>query len=81
MDEVFGLSMTKGVLIGAVVIVAYCLLGGFWAASVTDALQERHRRAASGRHAPRLPACPDCHCYGGRGYRQRCRHNPRDATS
>jgi sodium/proline symporter len=39
MDEVFGLSMIKGVLIGAVVIVAYCLLGGFWAASVTDTLQ------------------------------------------
>jgi len=39
LDEVFGLSMTKAVLLGAVVIVAYCLLGGFWAASVTDALQ------------------------------------------
>ena len=37
--EVFGLSATEAVLIGAVVIVLYCLLGGFLAASVTDALQ------------------------------------------
>jgi len=39
LDEVFGLSISKAVILGAVVIVAYCLLGGFWAASVTDALQ------------------------------------------
>jgi len=39
LDEVFGLNLVKGVTLGAVVIVAYCLLGGFWAASVTDALQ------------------------------------------
>ena len=39
LDEVFGLSMAKAVILGAVIIVAYCLLGGFWAASVTDALQ------------------------------------------
>lgn len=39
LDEVFGLGMAEAVILGAVVIVAYCLLGGFWAASVTDALQ------------------------------------------
>ena len=39
LDEVFGLRMAESVILGAVVIVAYCLLGGFWAASVTDALQ------------------------------------------
>ena len=33
------MSATKAILLGAVVIVIYCLLGGFWAASVTDALQ------------------------------------------
>jgi len=35
----FGLGVTKSVIIGAVVIVAYCLMGGFWAASITDSLQ------------------------------------------
>jgi sodium/proline symporter len=39
LDEVFGLGIAEAVILGAVVIVAYCLLGGFWAASVTDALQ------------------------------------------
>ena len=39
LDEVFGLGMAEAVILGAVVIVAYCLLGGFWAASMTDALQ------------------------------------------
>jgi len=39
LDEVFGLGMAEAVILGAVVIVAYCLLGGFWAASLTDALQ------------------------------------------
>lgn len=39
LDEVFGLGVAEAVLLGAAVIVAYCLLGGFWAASVTDALQ------------------------------------------
>ncbi len=39
LDEVFGLGLAEAVILGAVVIVAYCLLGGFWAASVTDALQ------------------------------------------
>ena len=37
--EVFGLSVTEAVLVGAAVIVLYCLLGGFLAASVTDAFQ------------------------------------------
>ena len=39
LDSVFGLGMVEAVVIGAGVIVIYCLLGGFWAASVTDALQ------------------------------------------
>ncbi len=39
LDEVFGIGIAEAVTLGAVVIVIYCLLGGFWAASVTDALQ------------------------------------------
>lgn len=39
LTEVFGLNVTEAVLLGAAVIVVYCLLGGFLAASVTDALQ------------------------------------------
>lgn len=39
LTEVFGLSSVKSILIGAAVILVYCLLGGFLAASVTDALQ------------------------------------------
>ena len=39
LTEVFGLSSVKSILIGAAVILIYCLLGGFLAASVTDALQ------------------------------------------
>lgn len=39
LDEVFGLGIAEAVILGAVIIVAYCLLGGFWAASLTDALQ------------------------------------------
>ncbi len=35
----FSLSMTESVLLGAVIILIYCLLGGFWAVSVTDTLQ------------------------------------------
>ena len=35
----FGLSTSTSVLIGAGVILLYTLLGGFWAVSVTDALQ------------------------------------------
>lgn len=37
--EVFGLSAVKSVLLGAAIILIYCLMGGFLAASVTDALQ------------------------------------------
>ena len=39
LTEVFGLSAVKSILIGAAVILLYCLMGGFLAASVTDALQ------------------------------------------
>ena len=39
LTEVFGISTAKAVILGAAVIVAYCLMGGFWAASITDALQ------------------------------------------
>lgn len=39
LTSVLHINATKAVLIGAAVIVAYCLLGGFWAASVTDTLQ------------------------------------------
>ena len=35
----FGLGVTESVLIGAVVVLAYALMGGFWAVSVTDMLQ------------------------------------------
>ncbi|MEN7341700.1 MAG: sodium/proline symporter [Pseudomonadota bacterium] len=35
----FGWSSTNSILIGAVIIIAYTWLGGFWAVSVTDALQ------------------------------------------
>ncbi len=37
--SVFGLGTMESVVFGAVIIVAYCLMGGFLAASVTDALQ------------------------------------------
>ncbi len=39
LTEVFGIGAIKSILIGAVVILIYCLMGGFLAASVTDALQ------------------------------------------
>lgn len=39
LTEVFNMSAAKAILLGAAVIIAYCLLGGFWAASITDALQ------------------------------------------
>lgn len=39
LTEIFDLSLAKSVILGAAVIVIYCLLGGFWAASVTDAFQ------------------------------------------
>jgi len=35
----FALSTVESVLLGAVIILIYCLLGGFWAVSVTDTLQ------------------------------------------
>ncbi len=37
--SIFGISSTEAIMLGAVIIVVYCLLGGFWAASVTDAIQ------------------------------------------
>ncbi|HFB55474.1 MAG TPA: sodium/proline symporter [Hellea balneolensis] len=37
--SVFGLGMLESVILGAVIIVAYCLMGGFLAASITDMLQ------------------------------------------
>ena len=39
LETAFGLRATEAIGLGAVIIVIYCLLGGFWAASVTDALQ------------------------------------------
>lgn len=39
LTEVFGMSATEAILLGAAVIILYCLLGGFLAASITDALQ------------------------------------------
>lgn len=39
LTEVFGINATEAILLGAAVIIIYCLLGGFWAASITDALQ------------------------------------------
>ena len=38
-SETFGLSLTGSILIGAAVVVAYTMLGGFWAVSLTDTLQ------------------------------------------
>jgi len=35
----FGLSMDESILIGAAIIMAYTMLGGFWAVSVTDTVQ------------------------------------------
>lgn len=39
LTSVFGINSTEAILLGATIIVIYCLLGGFWAASITDALQ------------------------------------------
>ena len=39
LTEVFGLSALKAILLGAAIILIYCLMGGFLAASITDALQ------------------------------------------
>lgn len=35
----FGISMSGSIVLGAVIILIYTLLGGFWAVSVTDTLQ------------------------------------------
>ena len=37
--DAFPINATEAVLLGAAVIVLYCAFGGFWAASITDALQ------------------------------------------
>jgi sodium/proline symporter len=38
MDQ-FGLGLTESVIVGAIIIVTYSMIGGFWAVSVTDTLQ------------------------------------------
>jgi len=38
-SSTFGLGLVESVVLGAIIIVAYCLMGGFWAASITDTLQ------------------------------------------
>ncbi|MCA9778273.1 MAG: sodium/proline symporter [Candidatus Eremiobacteraeota bacterium] len=38
-SEVFGLSTTESILIGAGIVVIYTMMGGFWAVSLTDSLQ------------------------------------------
>jgi len=38
-DTTFHIGVTESVVIGAAIILVYCLLGGFWAVSVTDTLQ------------------------------------------
>ena len=38
-ESVFGLSKSGSILLGAGIILAYTLLGGFWAVSVTDCVQ------------------------------------------
>jgi sodium/proline symporter len=38
-ESVFALSKETSILIGAAIVLAYTLLGGFWAVSVTDTLQ------------------------------------------
>jgi sodium/proline symporter len=35
----FSMGKTSSLILGATIILVYCLLGGFWAASVTDTLQ------------------------------------------
>lgn len=37
--ETFGMSLPASIVLGSVIVVAYTLLGGFWAVSVTDTLQ------------------------------------------
>lgn len=38
-SQSFGLSMSSSIMLGAVIIMVYTFLGGFWAVSVTDTLQ------------------------------------------
>lgn len=38
-ESVFGLSKELSILIGAGIVLAYTLLGGFWAVSITDTIQ------------------------------------------
>lgn len=38
-ESAFGLSSEKSILVGAGVVLAYTLLGGFWAVSITDLVQ------------------------------------------
>jgi len=38
-SSTFGLSLTKSVILGAIIVMLYTMLGGFWAVSVTDAIQ------------------------------------------
>ena len=46
LNQIFGMNMTEAILLGAIVIVIYCLLGGFWAASISDAFQAAIMMAA-----------------------------------
>lgn len=39
LTEVFGIDPAEAIILGAVIILIYCLMGGFLAASITDALQ------------------------------------------
>jgi len=38
-ESVFGLSKVTSILVGAGIVLAYTMLGGFWAVSVTDSIQ------------------------------------------
>ena len=38
-ESVFGLSKQSSILVGAGIVLAYTILGGFWAVSVTDSIQ------------------------------------------
>jgi len=39
LTEIFSINAAEAICVGAAIIVIYCLMGGFWAASITDALQ------------------------------------------
>ena len=43
----FSMGKTSSLILGASIILLYCLLGGFWAASVTDTLQAAIMLAAA----------------------------------